>query len=222
MNRKKNKILVVDDSRPDRELLQEILEQTDPNYEVWTVSSGKLALALIEQDPPDLILLDLQMTETNGFETMTEMKRRGKTIPVLLVSAFTEEGDRAKGLACGAVDFIDKPINVDSVRARVATHLKMKSNADTNTWAGRGAHQGFATALNPKTGTADDHAKPSARITADHIVQFQDSLSTLQQTIRGILEGKTGEINSQQRDSLAAGEKSLAQLLQILKDLPNT
>ena len=118
------KILVVDDSRPDRELLKEILEQADPTYEVWMVNSGKMALALIEQDPPDLILLDIHMAEINGFETLNAMKKRGKMIPVLLVSAFTEEGDRAKGKACGAIDFIDKPIDADVVRARVATYLK--------------------------------------------------------------------------------------------------
>lgn len=126
----KHKILVVDDSNPDRELLKEMLEQANAEYEVWTVNSGKLALALLEQLHPDLILLDIHMAEVNGFETLNEMKKRGKKIPVLLVSAFTEEGDRAKGLACGAVDFIDKPLNADTVKARVGLQIEMKKMRD--------------------------------------------------------------------------------------------
>lgn len=227
MSAQKSKILVVDDSSPDRELLKEILEQAGNLYEVWTVNSGKLALALMEQVPPDVILLDIQMAEVNGFETLQEMKKRGKSVPVLLVSAFTEKDDRLKGLEYGAIDFIDKPINPDVVRARVAVQIKMnriQGHALGHTpghvhRVSRPAGDAAAAAHDPvpARGRETDQPKPPAM---GPVGEFKVPLLAAQETLQKILSGQAGELNVRQKELLAESEKNISRLIQMLGDQP--
>lgn len=118
-------ILVVDDFPATVRTLEVELKE---DYEVKTATSGSMALELIKVSPPDLILLDIMMPIMDGYELCRLLKAHEsyKSIPIIFITALTDEEDEAKGLALGAVDFLVKPINTAIVKARVRTHLELK------------------------------------------------------------------------------------------------
>jgi sigma-B regulation protein RsbU (phosphoserine phosphatase) len=119
-------ILVVDDTPANLQVLAGMLK--DRGYKVRPVPSGKLALAAAERDPPDLILLDINMPEMNGYEVCERLKANEilKGIPVIFISALTEPLDKVKAFATGGVDYITKPFQMEELHARVETHLKLR------------------------------------------------------------------------------------------------
>src|SRR5438270_14047561 len=100
----------------------------DRGYKVRPVPSGKLALQAAQRDPPDLILLDINMPDMNGYEVCDYLKNfdylRG--IPVIFISALTEPLDKVRAFAVGGVDYITKPFQMEELHARVETHLKLR------------------------------------------------------------------------------------------------
>src|SRR5437762_5593759 len=100
----------------------------DRGYEVRPVTSGKLALLAARRDPPDLILLDINMPEMNGYEVCEYLKADDtlKGIPVIFISALTEQLDKVKAFAIGGVDYLTKPFQMEGLHARVETHLKLR------------------------------------------------------------------------------------------------
>lgn len=119
-------ILIVDDAVANLELLAEILRER--GYEPRPVATGKSALLAAQADPPDLVLLDINMPEMDGFEVCTRLKAdvRLKDIPVIFLSAYAEALDKVKAFSLGAVDYVTKPFQVDEVVARVRTHLALR------------------------------------------------------------------------------------------------
>ena len=89
---------------------------------------GRLALAAAEAEPPDLILLDINMPDMNGYEVCERLKTHPqlKDIPVLFISALNETLDKVKAFALGGLDYITKPFQVEEVEARVRTHLELR------------------------------------------------------------------------------------------------
>ncbi len=118
-------ILIVDDIPANLNLLAKMLK-TD--YRVMVANSGRRALDLITQSPPDLILLDIMMPEMDGYQVCEQLKQQPETqqIPVIFLTAKNELEDEERGFAVGAVDFIHKPFSPSIVAARVQTHLKLK------------------------------------------------------------------------------------------------
>ena len=119
-------ILVVDDTPANLQVLAGMLK--DRGYKVRPVPSGKLALLAARRDPPDLILLDINMPEMNGYEVCEHLKADDtlKGIPVIFISALTEQLDKVKAFAFGGVDYITKPFQMEELHARVETHLKLR------------------------------------------------------------------------------------------------
>jgi sigma-B regulation protein RsbU (phosphoserine phosphatase) len=119
-------ILVVDDTPANLQVLAGMLK--DRGYKVRPVPGGKLALLAAQRDPPDLILLDINMPEMNGYEVCDRLKAddRLKGIPVIFISALTEQLDKVKAFATGGVDYITKPFQMEELHARVETHLKLR------------------------------------------------------------------------------------------------
>lgn len=119
-------ILVVDDTAANLQVLAGMLK--DRGYKVRPVPSGKLALLAAERDPPDLILLDINMPEMNGYEVCEHLKAADKLqgIPVIFISALTEPLDKVKAFAVGGVDYLIKPFQMEELQARVETHLKLR------------------------------------------------------------------------------------------------
>ncbi|MEQ1903633.1 MAG: SpoIIE family protein phosphatase [Pirellulaceae bacterium] len=118
-------IMVVDDTPANLQVLAGMLK--DRGYKVRPVPSGKLALAAARRDPPDLILLDINMPEMNGYEVCDQLKSDDtlKGIPVIFISALTEQLDKVKAFAIGGVDYITKPFQMEELHARVETHLRL-------------------------------------------------------------------------------------------------
>jgi DNA-binding response OmpR family regulator len=119
-------IMVVDDTQANLKLLQEMLQAK--GYQVLTFLCGATALKAAAKNPPDLILLDINMPEMNGFEVCERLKADEvlKDIPVIFISALTETADKVKAFAVGGVDYITKPFQFEEVNARVETHLRLR------------------------------------------------------------------------------------------------
>ena len=119
-------IMIVDDNPANLKLLEDMLRQQ--GHEVRSFPLGRLALAAATKDPPDLILLDINMPEMNGYEVCERLKstaRQLSDIPVIFLSALNETQDKVKAFRSGAVDYISKPFQFEEVHARVETHLKL-------------------------------------------------------------------------------------------------
>jgi phosphoserine phosphatase RsbU/P len=119
-------ILVVDDTPANLQVLAGMLK--DRGYKVRPVPGGELALRAARHDPPDLILLDINMPDMNGYEVCDRLKadERLKDIPVIFISALTDQLDKVKAFATGGVDYITKPFQMEELHARVETHLKLR------------------------------------------------------------------------------------------------
>ena len=125
MKKAGRKILVVDDQPEMVGYLKEIL---DSQYRVFAARSGKSALEIAQKEKPDLILLDIIMPEMDGYEVCDELKKMQETsnIPVIFLTALNGSDEEEKGLTCGAVDYISKPISPGIVNLRVRNHLQLK------------------------------------------------------------------------------------------------
>lgn len=118
-------ILIVDDSRDNRNLLKIILKKH--GYVLFEAANGEEALEIALQQNIDLILLDIVMPVKDGYETCETLKSQKDTedIPIIFLSAKGDAADKIKGLKLGAADYITKPFNKAEVVARVKTHLKI-------------------------------------------------------------------------------------------------
>ncbi|MEM7343532.1 MAG: response regulator, partial [Chloroflexota bacterium] len=117
------KILVVDDEPINLGVLFDYLRTE--GFKVWLADSGPDALATLEYDHPDLILLDVVMPELDGFEVCRRIKNQPATqdIPIIFLTAKSDTLDKVKGFQLGAVDYITKPLEIEEVLARISRHL---------------------------------------------------------------------------------------------------
>jgi diguanylate cyclase (GGDEF)-like protein len=121
---KKFRILIVDSDSVTSAVLSEILEK---DYAISCAKTGADALRQAEKEKPDLILLDVLLPDTNGFDLLLNLKAmdEARDAPVMFITGLASVEDEEKGLMLGAVDYITKPFNNAIVRARVGTHLKI-------------------------------------------------------------------------------------------------
>lgn len=119
-------ILIVDDNPANLEVLLTYLENV--GFEVMVARDGKSAIKRAQYAHPDIILLDVVMPETDGFQICLQLKadERTKDIPVIFITALASPDNRIKGFEVGGVDYITKPIQHEEVFARVTTHLRIR------------------------------------------------------------------------------------------------
>lgn len=124
------KVLVAEDDAHIRRGLAEVLESE--GYEVLAAANGREALERFAAEHPDFALLDIMMPEVNGYDVCRELQKRRPEMPVIFISAKSEEIDRVIGLELGADDFISKPFGVREVVARIraVTRRAFASRAD--------------------------------------------------------------------------------------------
>ena len=124
------KILVVDDVAKNVKLLADVLGVK--GYQTVTAASGAEALAAIEAESPDLVLLDVMMPGMSGYEVCQAVRAdpRHALLPIVLVTALDPATERAKGLEAGADDFLGKPVNQAELLARVKSLLRIKTLYD--------------------------------------------------------------------------------------------
>jgi len=120
------RILLVDDQVENLQILSDILESK--GHEVLPVMSGKLAIETAEENPPDLVLLDVMMPEMDGFEVCRRLKAHPALnhIPIIFVSGLNDTAYKLGGFQAGGVDYITKPFHIEEVLARVETHLTLQ------------------------------------------------------------------------------------------------
>ena len=118
-----SKVLVVDDNRPSRELILDILRPL--GYELKEAPDGAAALVAAHDMRPDLVILDLTMPGMDGFTVLQELRTGPdcSNVPVIAVTANAMPGERSKALQAGFTDFITKPLRSSELRRRVEGHL---------------------------------------------------------------------------------------------------
>jgi two-component system sensor histidine kinase/response regulator len=123
----KGNILIVDDTPENLRLLSNAL--TERGYKVRSVINGAMALMGAKAAPPDLILLDINMPDMNGYEVCEALKADEQTreIPVIFISALDEVLDKVKGFAVGGRDYITKPFQLEEVLARIENQLTIRN-----------------------------------------------------------------------------------------------
>ena len=117
-------VLIVEDEPAQREVLAYNLEAE--GFRVSTAGNGEDALMLVDEVSPDIIVLDWMMPNVSGIEVCRRLKMRPETrgIPIIMLSARSEEVDRVRGLETGADDYVIKPYSVAELMARVRTQLR--------------------------------------------------------------------------------------------------
>jgi len=127
------RILLVDDEQPIQTLLSFPLQRD--GYDVVTVADGRDALARFAEQHFDLIVLDLMLPQMDGLEVCRRLRSQagnGKTVPIIMLTARSEEIDKVLGLELGADDYITKPFSVREFRSRVKAALRRAALARTD------------------------------------------------------------------------------------------
>ncbi len=128
--RKTARILIVDDNRENAYLTRELLK--GDGYEVATAENAARAEALIRQEAPDIILLDVVMPGKSGIDLCRELKSDPQTrlIPIVMITGLTERDEKIRAIEAGADDFLNKPIFPEELFARVHSLVKLKEFTD--------------------------------------------------------------------------------------------
>jgi CheY-like chemotaxis protein len=118
-------IVIVDDTPANLDLLAAILR--DGGYDVRVANSGRRALRVAQAHPPDLVMLDIQMPEMDGYEVCRQLKADPATraIPVIFISALDDVFDKLRAFRAGGVDYVAKPFQAEEVLARVETQMEL-------------------------------------------------------------------------------------------------
>ena len=124
-NNKKETILIVDDIPQDVDILNELLV----DYKRIIALTGEKALQIVDENPPDLVLLDIIMPGIDGHHVCSSIKNNPKTkdIPIIFLTALDRTEDKIKGFELGAVDYITKPFQPEEVVTRIKTHLQLSN-----------------------------------------------------------------------------------------------
>ncbi|MES1025656.1 hybrid sensor histidine kinase/response regulator [Gloeocapsa sp. BRSZ] len=192
----RDNILVVDDSPDNVFLIQTILEEE--GYNISTAEDGPTALRLVEQSPPQLVLLDVMMPGMDGFEVTQRIRRNNQLpfIPILLITAY-DQPSVAQGLDMGADDFIRKPVEVDELLARVRSLLRLKHSVDERDQIAR-QREDFVSRLT--------HDLRTPLVAADRMLMlFQ--------------QGALGELSPTMKEAITTMARSNQNLLQMVNTL---
>jgi two-component system, NtrC family, response regulator HydG len=120
--KEKPRILVVDDEESIRIMLRAVLEEE--GYEIIEAADGPEAVKAVEQDPLDLILLDIRMTTMDGIETLTEIRKISPLVPVLMMTAYATVKTAVEALKAGAFEYLAKPLDIEELKILVQKALE--------------------------------------------------------------------------------------------------
>ncbi|BBM85846.1 response regulator [Candidatus Uabimicrobium amorphum] len=213
--KKKFDILIVDDKPENLKLLSKILSQK--NYLVRPVLNPKQALEIIQRSRPDLILLDINMPEMDGYEVCQYIKSQEltKDIPVIFISALHDREDKIKAFSVGGIDYIPKPFYEEEILARIEVHL--------NLYEVRKDLELQNQELQKKTKELDEskkQAEQANRTKSQFLVNMSHEIRTPLNAILGFTEILDSIINdSQQKEYLMSIKNSGKSLLSLINDI---
>lgn len=175
-------VLIVDDDALTRSVLADLLKG---DCRLLLARDGASALATLARQEVHLVLLDVSMGDMSGYEVLARMKadERSCAVPVIFITAMSEEAEEERGLLLGAADYVQKPIRPAIVRARVLTHLKLSLQrrelalmAARDGLTGIASRRAFDEALERATGAAVRHGTPLSLglFDVDHFKLFND------------------------------------------------
>lgn len=116
------KVMLIDDDPGIHESLRDLVEEE--GYEFCGALSGKEGLPLLDQERPDLLLLDVMMPGMNGFDVCRQMRDEGRRIPVIFLTAKNDIVDKSTGFKAGADDYVTKPFIADELLLRIDAHVR--------------------------------------------------------------------------------------------------
>lgn len=191
-----DRILVVDDSPDNAYLIQSVLDSE--GYAVEVAADGYTALRQVEQEPPDLIMLDVMMPEIDGYEVTRRIRNHPRLpfVPILLITA-SDQPSVVRGLDLGADDFIRKPVEFDELLARVRSLLRLKHTIEERNQIAR-QREDFVSRLT--------HDLRTPLIAADRMLNL-------------FLEGALGELTPQMQEVIPSMIRSNQNLLQMVNQL---
>ena len=208
------RILVVDDEQPIQELLQYNLEKE--GFRVTVCGSGEDALKRVKTEKPELILLDLMLPGTGGLDVCRRLKETPSTadIPIIMLTAKTEDSDIVLGLELGAEDYVTKPFSPKVLMARVRTALRRKNRKPIQPEGDRISLHGIM--IDPERHEIFSDSKP-----VDLSVTEFEILSHLVRN-PGRVFSRTQIISAVKGESYPVTERSIdVQILSIRKKLGN-
>ena len=197
-------ILIVDDTVANLHLLSGLLKEE--GYHVRPVTNGQLALTAAQKKCPDLVLLDINMPEMDGYEVCARLKRDEtlRAVPVIFISALSDPLDKVKAFKCGGVDYVTKPFQIEEVRARVDTHLRLARMTD------RLSQQNAA--LTEKNRRLSELTQLTENLTGLIIHDLRAPLSGIMGYLELLQINSVGQLNDDYREDI---DKALAVAMQM-------
>ena len=191
------RVLVVDDIAANVRLLEAKLAAE--YFEVMTASSGKEALALIEKHTPDIVLLDVMMPELDGFEVCKRIRANPRTrfLPVVMVTALSDQADRVRGLEAGADDFLTKPVNDLALFARVRSLVRLKMIMDE--WRMREQTSGAFDVLSTEAEPAEEDHSAAKVLLVEGFAPAAQRISTILATDKDVVEVAASSADAMQK-----------------------
>jgi signal transduction histidine kinase len=218
-------ILIVDDESKNRKLLEVML--APEGFVLVTAASGAEALTIIDDQSPDLILLDVMMPDMNGYEVAAKIKGNigSKNIPVIMLTALDDRNARLLGLNAGAEDFLTKPVDRAELCVRVRNLLRLKTYGDKLAAANRAlesSHEQLAAALE-EAGEARRMAEHANNAKTQFLRAMSHELRTPLNAISGYTEilemGIRGAVNPEQTKDLGRIKRAASYLLRLINDI---
>ncbi|HEX6118844.1 MAG TPA: PleD family two-component system response regulator [Dongiaceae bacterium] len=193
------RVLVVDDIPANVRLLEAKLAAE--YFEVMTASSGKEALALIEKQTPDIVLLDVMMPELDGFEVCKRLRANPRTrfLPVVMVTALSDQADRVRGLEAGADDFLTKPVNDLALFARVRSLVRLKMIMDE--WRMREQTSGAFDVLSTEAEPAEEDHGAAKVLLVEGFAPAAQRISTILAADKDVVEVAAGSADAMLRSA---------------------
>lgn len=124
------RILVAEDETSLNDLLQDALRMN--GYETISAKHGLEALRLIREQKPDLVILDINMPQLDGFGVIEKLRNENNNVPVIVLTARDQRDDKSTGFGLGADDFVTKPFGLEELLMRVAAVLRRSKNTPTS------------------------------------------------------------------------------------------
>jgi DNA-binding response OmpR family regulator len=224
----KGNILIVDDTPDNLRLLSAML--SDQGYKVRSAINGQMALMGVKASPPDLILLDINMPDMNGYEVCSSLKATEATrqIPVIFISALGEVLDKVKAFSVGGVDYITKPFQLEEVLARIETHLTIRNLQKQLTEQNVRLRQEVSVRLQAEQAEREKSQKLTEAMQELKLAQAQLVQSEKMSSLGNLVAGIAHEINNPVSfiyGNLSHATRHTEDLLEILelyaKALPN-